>query len=62
MYHLIGISEIISHIQGFTRPGPFLFDLLASIGLRAETLGMMLELMDKAKTLLADEDAQQGHK
>ena len=49
-----------SHREGFTRPGPFLFDLLASIGLKAETLGMMLDLMDKAKTLLADEDAQQG--
>ena len=57
-----GLTEIVSHMQGFTRPGPFLFDLLASIGLRPETLGMMLELMDKAKTLLADEDAQQGHK
>ena len=48
--------------EGFTRPGPFLFDLLASIGLRAETLGAMLDLMDKAKTLLADEDVQQGHR
>jgi len=46
--------------EGFTRPGPFMFDLLASIGLNAETLAMMLEVMDKAKTLLADEDSQQG--
>ena len=37
-----------------------MFDLLASIGLNAETLAMMLEVMDKAKTLLADEDSQQG--
>lgn len=51
---------MLSCREGFTRPGPFLFDLLASIGLKTETLGMMLDLMDKAKTLLADEDAQQG--
>ena len=46
--------------DGFTRPGPYLFDLLGSIGLRAETLGMMLDVLEKAKALLGDRDAQQG--
>ena len=48
--------------DGFTRPGPYLFDLLGSIGLRAETLGMMLDVMEKAKALLSEKDAQHGHR
>ena len=59
-HFILWSRQLVSYREGFTRPGPFLFDLLASIGLKTETLGMMLDLMDKAKTLLADEDAQQG--
>ncbi|KAK9810499.1 hypothetical protein WJX72_011819 [[Myrmecia] bisecta] len=48
--------------NGFTAPGPFLFELLAKIGLTGATCHPMIGLLEEAIDLLSDQAAEHGRR
>ncbi|GAQ79984.1 Helicase [Klebsormidium nitens] len=55
------IREVpLAGADGFTRPGPWLLEFLGELNINYETAGLLMDTIDEATALLADDAADKG--